>query len=229
MNEQGIRAARAVALAALVGWAGTARAQDDSGGSYLSSADAVWSATAARTVGRGHNVLQGEVGWPGIELAYLRGIDDRTDFGVRANFLYGFEGTTSTLVGLQLLAPYRRMLTTGEATNIAFHVDPGATIYSNNGSALVGIGGPIGVVAGWEVSPRTTLDAGADFPILLSFTNPTGILFGPLLGGGMEYAIDRNLHVTLRLRVGPEFALASGQTASQFAFNALIGLAYSAR
>lgn len=221
--------AQAAALLLAIGWAGAARAQYDStyGSSYAS--DSNWSATAARTVGRANNVLQVEAGWPGIGFTYQHGVDDRTDFGARVSFLYGFEGTTNTLAGLQLQAPYRRMLTTGQTTNVAFHLDPGVTIYSNNGSTLVGIGGPVGIVAGWQVSPRTTLDAGADFPILLSFTNPAGVLFGPLLGGGAEYAIDRNLHMTLRLRVGPEFALASGQAASQFAFTSLIGLAYNAR
>ncbi|GAC1607260.1 MAG: hypothetical protein NVS4B10_22300 [Myxococcales bacterium] len=227
MSDRGIRTAQAVVLAALVAWAGSARAEDYASDLYTS--DPNWSATAARTVGRGSNVLQAEAGWPGIGFTYLRGIDDRTDFGIRANFLYGFESTTTTLAGAQLQAPYRRMLTTGDTTNVAFHVDPGLTVYSRNGAALVGVGGPIGVVAGWQVSPRTTLDAGADFPILLSFTNPAGLLFGPQLGGGAEYAIDRNLHVTIKLRVGPEFALASGQAASQFAFTSLVGLAYNAR
>jgi hypothetical protein len=232
MNERGFRVAQAAALAALLGWAPAVRAQSDSYGTSLYGSGQNWSATAARTVGRGANVLGVEAGWPGIEFTYQHGIDDLTDFGVRVSLLYSFEGTTDTTTGLQLQAPYRRMLTNGESTNVAFHVDPGLSIYSSsgsNGTTLVGVGGTIGILAGWQVSPRTTLDLGADFPILFAFTNRTGVMFGPMLGGGAEYEINGNLHMTIRLRIGPEFALANNQTTSQFAFTSLVGLAYNAR
>ena len=220
-----------VGIVALVCSAGTARAQIDTSADYSGGGSADWSATAARTVGNGNNVLQAEAGWPGINFAFLHGLDDRSDVGFRAGFVYGFEGTTNSVAGVQLQVPYRRMLTSGDSTNVTFHVDPGLTIYgnSNNGGTLVGVGGPIGVVAGFRVDPRLTLDAGVDFPVLLSFTHPAGVLFGPQLGGGAEYAIDRNLAVTFRARFGPEFAVANGDTGSQFAFSSLIGLAFNTR
>jgi hypothetical protein len=84
-------------------------------------------------------------------------------------------------------------------------------------------------VAGFQVSPRVTLDVGADVPVLVSFSNPAGFLFGPQFGGGGEYLIDRNLAVTARLRVGPEFAFASSGNATQTGFATMIGLAYNAR
>ena len=220
-----------LAAAALVCSAGTARAQVDTSVNYVGASDVDWSATAARTAGAGNNVLQVEAGWPGIDFAYLHGIDERSDLGVRAALVYGFEGTTNSAAGVQLQIPYRRMLTNGDTTNVTFHIDPGLTIYgnSNNGGTLVGVGGPVGVVAGFRVDPRLTLDAGVDFPVLLSFTHPAGVLFGPQLGGGAEYAVDKNLAVTFRARFGPEFAVANGDTGNQFAFSSLIGLAYNMR
>jgi len=64
--------------------------------------------------------------------------------------------------------------------------------------------------------------------VLITFTNPAGVLFGPQFGGGGEYLIDRNLAVTARIRVGPRFALDSNGSATQTGFVTLIGLAYNA-
>jgi opacity protein-like surface antigen len=200
--------------------------------SVAPTADMNWSATAGRTVGNDNSVLQVEAGWPGIGFTFLKGLDDLSDVGFHVGFNYGFEGTTNSVVGLNLSVPYRRTianLSSGSA--VALRAEPGAVLYGNNnkGGAMVGIGGPIGIVAGFKLDPRLTLDVGADLPVLITFANPTGLLFGPQFGAGGEYLIDRNLAVTLRARVGPEFALASGGSASQPAFTTLIGLAYNAR
>ena len=188
-----------------------------------------WSATAGRTVGNGNSVLQAEVGWPGVGFTYLKGANETTDIGFHVGFNYGFEGTTNSIVGLNLAVPYRHLLGMVGDTAIAFRTDPGLAVYGNKGSALVGVGGPIGVVAGFRLDPRLTLDIGADVPVLISFANPAGFVFGPQLGGGGEYLIDNNLAVTARVRVGPQFALDSSGTGHQTAFTTLIGLAYNAR
>jgi hypothetical protein len=188
-----------------------------------------WTATAARTVGSGNSVLQAEAGWPGIGFTWLKGMDERTDLGLHIGLNYGFEGTSNAATGFNFAVPYRRTLGTIGDTAFAFEMQPGLSIYSNNGSALVGIGGPVGVVAGFHVSQPLTLDLAADIPVLLSFTNPTGFLFGPQFGGGGEYLIDRNLAITARVRIGPRFALDSSGTAAQTGFVTLIGLAYNAR
>jgi hypothetical protein len=195
--------------------------------SPVGSAD--WSATAGRTVGMNNTVLQAEAGWPGIGFTYLKGVDERTDLGFHVAFNYGLEGTTNSTAGLNLAVPYRHILGTIGDTAITFQAMPGLDIYGNNGGVLVGVGGPIGVVAGFKLDPRLTLDLGADVPVLVAFSNPAGFLFGPQFGGGGEYLIDRNLAVTARIRIGPEFALNSAGTGSQTAFQTLIGLAYNAR
>ena len=214
-----------VAAAALF-WPAVARAQIETTLSPVG--DANWSATAGRTAGAGNAVLQAEAGWPGIGFTYLKGLDERSDIGFHIALNYGLEGTSSSATGVNLAIPYRRTLADSGDTAIAFEVQPGLSIYSNNG-AMVGIGGPIGVVAGFHVSPPLTLDIAADVPVLVSFSNPTGFLFGPQFGGGGEYLIDRNLAVTARLRVGPRFALDSSGTTSQTGFVTVIGLAYNAR
>ena len=195
-------------------------------------ANATWSATAGLTAGAGNAVLQAEAGWPGIGFTYLKGLDERSDVGFHIGFNYGIEGTTTTVAGVNLAVPYRRTLATTGDTAIAFQMQPGAYLYGshdNNGGVMFGLGGPFGVVAGFHVSPPLTLDVGADFPVLVSFSNPAGVMFGPQFGAGAEYLIDRNLAVTARFRVGPQFALQTGGNTSQTGFTTLIGLAYNAR
>ena len=229
----GMRAARtgsflagAVAAAALFA-PGRARAQLIE--TSIEPAGTAWSATAGRTVGNGNSVLQAEVGWPGVGFTYLHGANETTDVGFHVGFNYGFEGTANSVAGVNLAVPYRHLLGTIGDTSIAFRADPGLSIYGNKGAALVGVGGPIGVVAGFRIDPRLTLDVGADVPVLLSFSNPAGFVFGPQFGGGGEYLVENNLAVTARVRVGPQFALDSAGTAHETAFTTLVGLAYNTR
>lgn len=223
MGKRGLPGIRPLAAAALLCAAGAARAQTPS---------TEWSATAARTVPRDQTALQVEAGWPGIDLAFLRGLDSRSDIGLRLGFLYGFEGTSNSVAGLHVQIPYRRLLATGDFASFAFHVDPGFTLYGDNaarGGSTVGVGGPLGVIAGFQMDPRLTLDLTVDFPILLSFTHPAGFFFGPEPGAGFEYLIEPNLAVTFRSRFGPLFSVANGYTTNQFAFTTLLGLAYNTR
>jgi hypothetical protein len=221
------RSLMAGALGLVLAWSGESRAQlVETSVEPVGTAN--WTATAARTVGTGNTVLQVEAGWPGIGFTFLKGLDERSDIGFHVAFNYGFEGTTNSVSGVNLAVPYRRTLTSSGDTALAFHMEPGLTLYGHDG-LLVGIGGPIGVIAGFHVSNPLTLDVAADFPVLISFSNPTGVMFGPQFGAGVEYLIDRNLAVTARFRIGPQFAFASGDNKTQAAFTTLIGLAYNAR
>jgi hypothetical protein len=188
-----------------------------------------WSATAGRTVGTGNALVHAEAGWPGIGVTFLKGLDPRSDVGLHAGFVYGIEGTTVTTKGVNLAVAYRHTMGGMGDTAVALETQPGIDIYGNNGGVLVGVGGPLGVVAGVRLNPRLTLTAAADAQVLVSFSNPAGILFGPVVGGGGEYLIDRDLAVTLRLRVGPEFAFDSAGHGAQAAFWALAGLAWNMR
>ncbi|HTO98358.1 MAG TPA: hypothetical protein VMK66_15015 [Myxococcales bacterium] len=216
-----------VAAAVAVLFSSPARAQIETTMTPIGEPTAAWSATAGRTAGDGNSVLQAEAGWPGIGFTWLKGMNERTDLGVHVGFNYGFEGTANRVTGFNLAVPFRRTIADSGDTSFAFEAQPGLSIYSNQG-AMVGVGGPIGVVAGFQVSPQLTLDLAADLPVLITFSNPAGVVFGPQFGGGGEYFIDRNLAVTARIRVGPSFALSSGNTDTQTGFTTLIGLAYNA-
>jgi len=94
---------------------------------------------------------------------------------------------------------------------------------------LFGVEAPVGLVAAYQVDPRFTVSVGGDVPLLLSVTNPFGFLFGPLVGAGAEYRIDKDLAVTGKLRFGPEFAFDHNGGSSEFAFQTLVGVAYALR
>jgi hypothetical protein len=188
-----------------------------------------WSATGARTVGTRANVVTAEGGWPGIAVELLHGYDDRTDIGARVAFNYGFFGTTNTTSGLDLNIPIRYRLTTTPANgfDIGIHAMPGIGLYSNGGT-LFGIEAPVGIVASYKIDPRTTFNISGEVPILLSFTNPFGLLFGPLVGIGGEYKLQNNLAATVQLRIGPEFYIDTNPS-TNVAFQTLIGVAYALR
>jgi hypothetical protein len=198
-----------------------------------------WSATQARTLGAGRNAVTGEAGWPGIGLQYLYGLDDATDVGGRIGFNYGFFNTTASLIGVDLQAAFRRFLMRSGDFDIEAHATPGIAIYGNHGLTLFGVEAPVGLVAAYRVDPRLTVSVGGDVPILLSLTNPFGIVLGPLVGAGGEYKLEPNLALTAKFRVGPEIALEGnvrdsagnefGGTSGQFAFQALVGVAYALR
>jgi len=188
-----------------------------------------WSATQGRTVGADRNVVTGEAGWPGLAVQWLHGLDPVTDVGLRFGFNYGFVNTTNSLVGVDIQAPVRRYLMRSGQFDIEGHILPGVTFYGNHGDMLFGVEAPVGLVAAYQVDQRLTVSAGGDVPLLLSITNPFGFLFGPLVGAGAEYRIDKDLAVTGKLRFGPEFAIESGGGSSQFAFQTLLGVAYALR
>jgi hypothetical protein len=193
------------------------------------SSDSDWSATQGRTVGAGRNVVTGEAGWPGLAVQYLHGIDPRTDVGLRVGFNYGFENTTTSLVGVDLMVPVRRYLMRSGQFDIEAHVAPGFTFYGNHGEMLFGVGGPVGLVAAYQMDPKLTVSVGGDVPLLFSITSRFGFLFGPLVGAGAEYKIDNDFAVTGKLRIGPEFAFDSRGGTSEFAFQTLVGVAYALR
>ena len=81
----------------------------------------------------------------------------------------------------------------------------------------------------FRIDDRLTLDVGADLANLVSFSNPAGIIFGPMAGVGAEYKLDKDLAVTFRSRFGPEFAVVNGGSAGELAFQTLLGFAYNMR
>jgi hypothetical protein len=193
------------------------------------AADANWSATGSQTVGLGNSAVAAEAGWPGVAFTYLHGVDERTDWGFHASFNYGLQGTSTQLTGGSLGFAYRHFVQGLSDVGFTLEAQPGLVLYGSQGSVLFGIGGPVGVVAGFRLDERLTLDLAFEVPLLVSFANPAGVLFGPQFGGGGEYQLNHNLALTVRLRIGPEFAITTVDKSARLGFTALFGLAYNLR
>ena len=193
------------------------------------ASDSNWSATAAQTVGLGNSAVAAEAGWPGVGFTYLHGVDERTDWGFHAAFNYGLQGTTTQLAGGSVGFAYRHWVQGLSDVGFMLEARPGLVLYGSQGSVLFGVGGPVGVVAGFRLDERLTLDLAFEVPVLVSFSNPAGVLFGPQFGGGGEYQLNHNLALTARLRVGPEFAITTVDSSARLGLTALFGLAYNLR
>ena len=74
------------------------------------------------------------------------------------------------------------------------------------------------------------LNVGMDIPFYVVFGSGGGVVVPVLLGGGLEYFLDRNLAVNFNVRMGPSVGSYSGffedRTRARFTLEALLGIAY---
>src|SRR5256885_4620381 len=101
---------------------------------------------------------------------------------------YKVTGVQTCALPIYLQVPIRYRMTNNPSSgiNVALHASPGVTFYSNNGSTLFGIGGPVRVVVGSQGSDSLTPDGGVDIPGVFSITKPPRVVFRPLAGGRGE-------------------------------------------
>jgi hypothetical protein len=168
----------------------------------------VTSVLSGKTVGTGQ-VLSLQLGFPGLSVALLTAMSDRLDFGARFSALYSYEGITgmSGRPGVKLQGVMRLGLLDRGRFSLGLKAEPGVFLYSFPGQAEFGIALPLGINAGFQVLPSLMLSAGLDVPMFAVF-GPFGGLAAPILiGGGLEYAFDRQLGLSLNLRGGPSVPL----------------------
>lgn len=217
-----MRSLLAVAAASLVATAANA-ARDD-----LSIAPLVgnhWSLVTGETVSPSRDALSFELGWPGISFGYLHGLSDRSDVGVKFDFLYSAEGTTDTRVGFGLNVPLRLVAVRKDKISVLLHIDPGVRTYVTGGDTAFGIRLPVGATLGVQVAPEFRLAAGVDLPVTIGLTpSPVGLLLGPQFGVAMEYFVDKDLLIGLNTRFGPLFyTVAGGGSVFSFTTQVVVG------
>ncbi len=193
-----------------------------------------WSAGSARTVGAGRTALVGRLGWPGLGFGVLHGVASNMDLGGTVAFNWGYEGVvTHVRPGLKLQGAFRTLLLDRSRINLGVHFKPGPFFYFYpSGYTDVGLTLPVGVVAGIPVSSALDLHFGFDLPFWVVFGTNGGVALPILIGGGVEYFIDRQLAVTFTTRMGPTiedtavyFPRSRGR-AALFTLEAFIGVAY---
>jgi hypothetical protein len=187
-----------------------------------------WSTETGETVSPGHDALKFDLGWPGLGVTYLHGVNDRTDFGVRFELLYGFEQTSNGKFGLGFGVPLRLVVNRHERVTIDVHIEPGMRVYPGDtftGATDFFLRAPFGGTLGLQITPELRIAAKADLDFAVSLANTTYLEIGPEFGFALEYAVDKNLNIGFNALFGPEFITLSGAGA-QFGFITQVVVGY---
>jgi hypothetical protein len=202
-------------LACFLALPGTALAQRGQG----------WSILAADTLGRGNTAFSGQIGWPGLTLGLLHGGSERFDIGGKFTFNWGREGWVRfTDPGIKFQAWMRLMLAQTNNVSLALTFQPGPLFYFDNGDTDVGLALPVGFVVGIPAGSAVMVNLGLDIPFHVYFGEGIGPVFPILVGGGLEYFVDRSLAINFNVRMGP--SLIPDFDATEFTLEALMGVAY---
>nr|WP_225937564.1 hypothetical protein [Myxococcus sp. RHSTA-1-4] len=210
-----------VLLACLLALPGTALAQRGQG----------WSVLAADTMGRGNTAFSAQIGWPGLTLGVLHGGSERFDIGGKFSFNWGREGWVRyTDPGIKLQAWMRLMLAQTSQVSMAVTFQPGPFFYFDDGDTDVGLTLPVAFVVGIPAGSNLMLNVGLDLPFHVYFGEGIGPVFPLLVGGGMEYFLNRDLAATFNMRLGPSIIPDRGYRGrddqSEFTLEALFGIAF---
>jgi hypothetical protein len=248
-------------IAALAVAAGEARAQsggdtplssvsfDETRVTRAASSRGRWAYMAGDTVGEGNSVIGAELGWPDLTLAFVYGTGARTDVGIKAQLIYGTEGTTETQFGFGLKAPVRMNMVKKDKFSLLLHGDPGIKLYAGsrllNGIKVTpsklafGFTLPVGVQAAYSPNRAVSVGVGADldFSVFVAGYFTPAFIIAPMFGPEVEYRIDDEVAIGLNTRFGPMIAIGSddfenfgafgtAETQTKFAFRVQLVLAY---
>lgn len=183
-----------------------------------------WTVESGNTVGAGANVFAGAVGFPGLDLQLIHGLDATTDVRARVGINYAFEGITqgsrfefTAQVGIR-----KELLTLGGNMKLAGRFDPGILIAASPGE--FGIKIPFGLELGIPLGRELMANASFEVPMFFTLGDFNAFYVPLLFGGGVEYLIQPNLAITGKVKVGPTFITNGGGT--QFTLYVLVGVAY---
>jgi hypothetical protein len=207
-----------ILLALFLALPGTALAQRGQG----------WSVLSADTLGRGNTAFSGQIGWPGLTLGVLHGGSERFDIGGKFSFNWGREGWVRyTDPGIKLQAWMRLLLAKTSNVSLALTFQPGPLFYfaeHEHDDTDIGLALPVAFVVGIPAGSAVMLNLALDIPFHVYFGESIGPVFPILVGGGLEYFVDRSLAVTFNVRLGP--SLIPDYDATEFTLEALFGVAY---
>ena len=182
-----------------------------------------WSVDSAYTVGAGANVFAGAVGYPGLDLRLLHGLDATTDVNAHVGINYAFEGITrGTRFEFTASVGIRKELTNFGNMKLSGRFDPGIIAASSPGQ--FGLKIPFGLELGIPLSRELTVNASFDLPLFFTFGDFNAFYIPLLFGGGVEYLVQPNLAITGKLKVGPTFG--TNDFPTSFTLYVLVGAAY---
>lgn len=194
------------------------------------SAGSNWSVMSGAAVGASHLAFQFQAGWPELSLGGFYGVNDKLDAGVQLGFAYGEDGSIAFGPGvvpgfrIQVAARYN-LLDTG-TLHLGASFLPGYGIDYLPGLAVSRILLPLSLTLGITPSEAMTFHVGLDLPIYITADTFGGVTLPILVGGGVEYHVDRALSLTAQLRLGPALLVTQAGAPARLALDALVGLAY---
>ncbi len=184
-----------------------------------------WTVQSANTVGAGANVFAGQVGFPGLDLMLIHGLDSTTDVNAHVGINYAFEGLTqgtrfefTAQVGIR-----KELLNFGGNMKLSGRFDPGIIVASSPGQ--FGLKIPFGLELGIPVSQPLILNASLDLPLYFTFGDLNAFYIPLLFGVGAEYLVNPNLAITAKVKVGPTWGTGDA-SGSAFTLYALVGAAW---
>jgi hypothetical protein len=185
-----------------------------------------------RMVGGNDTVLHLQAGWPGVSATLLHGMSPTVDLGAIFTFNYAVEGLISKpLPGIKLQGRVGKILWDSGRLNLGVSLAPGALLYFASGncpgglgcdSNLVGLTAPLALALGMPLNVSTNIHFGLEIPFWVYLNQGGGAEVPILLGGGVEYYFERDLAITLNLRMGPAI---SSRGSVDFDLKAVTGLA----
>jgi hypothetical protein len=213
--RRGPPALLSVALALL---AGAARAQTTT----------PWTLVAGDAGGKGADWVSAQFGWPSISLGYTHGVSDRADLGVRFDLIYGVESAADvTQLGVGLRFPLRVTVVRSGRVSLLVHVDPGIKAYTYS-DAQLGLQFPAGLTWSLRAGSSVWIALSFDAPmtVLLTGVPKSTLIVGVQPGLSIEYALDRQLSLSLDTRFGPLYSTPQYfPESAQFGFRTQVGVA----
>lgn len=188
-----------------------------------------WGVLSHQTVGGGATAVNLQLGFPGLSLGVLHGLQPGFDLGARFALNYAHEGLVRALYpGLKFEVLGRLKLFEGERVGLGLNFGMGmsATFGANFPTTnVLGISFPIGLVAGFPIGSALVANFGLDMPLLVVLGTGAGLSV-PVLGGvGLEYFIDKGMIITFATRMGPTINPIVRISDAEFAFQAQLGVA----
>jgi hypothetical protein len=198
-----------------------------------SAEDKGWSVLSGTSVGPGHVALQLQAGWPDLSLGGHYGLGDKLDVGGRFAFSYGQDGSLGFGVGpapgFRFQASARYQLISSGALRLGAGFSPGFGLDLLPGVTTPRILFPLQLVFGIVPGGKLMLHVGLDLPLYATLPTAAttgGVTFPILVGGGVEYALDRSLAATGQLRIGPVLEITRAGAPTHLAVQVAAGLAY---
>lgn len=185
-----------------------------------------WSTLAHQTVGAGSTTLGVQLGFPGLNIGVLHGLQNGLDVGGRLSLNYAHENIVTLLYpGVKAEIVGRLKLFDGARLGLGLNFGLGVvSSFPPASSAIIAMTLPVGLVAGIPIGSALMVNLGIDLPWFVTF-GAFGGLTAPILAGvGLEYFLDRSLLVSLNTRMGPAINPRIGRSA-EFAFQAQLGIA----